>query len=309
MAGAAAGGVGHNRAMGRWRSSVSASTAVVGASTDVDLREALAVCGRDPVASVLATARIEAGIAEGGVRGGSQLWGFRRDGRLDAVCWVGANLVPVCRAGDTEAIEAFARTALRAGRRCSSIVGEASAVLPLWRLLEESWGPAREVRAAQPSLVLDGPPTVAPDPAVRQGRPEELPVILPACVDMFLEEVGYSPLTGAPGAYEARVRGLIAEGRSYVRMERGRTGAPEVAFKAEIGAVGRGVAQVQGVWVPPHRRGLGLATHGMAAVVVHALREVAPTVSLYVNDYNTPALAAYSRVGFRQVGTYATVLF
>ena len=36
---------------------------------------------------------------------------------------------------------------------------------------------------------------------------------------------------------------------------------------------------------------------------------VAPTVSLYVNHYNTGALIAYERVGFRQVGTYATVLF
>jgi predicted GNAT family acetyltransferase len=32
-------------------------------------------------------------------------------------------------------------------------------------------------------------------------------------------------------------------------------------------------------------------------------------VSLYVNAYNLPALAAYRRVGFRQVGTFATVLF
>jgi len=37
--------------------------------------------------------------------------------------------------------------------------------------------------------------------------------------------------------------------------------------------------------------------------------DVAPTVSLYVNDYNTRAIAAYHRVGFRQVGTFATVLF
>ena len=36
---------------------------------------------------------------------------------------------------------------------------------------------------------------------------------------------------------------------------------------------------------------------------------MAPTVSLYVNDFNTAALAVYERVGFRRVGTYATVLF
>jgi predicted GNAT family acetyltransferase len=36
---------------------------------------------------------------------------------------------------------------------------------------------------------------------------------------------------------------------------------------------------------------------------------VAPTVSLYANHYNERALAAYRAVGFRRVGTYATVLF
>jgi predicted GNAT family acetyltransferase len=32
-------------------------------------------------------------------------------------------------------------------------------------------------------------------------------------------------------------------------------------------------------------------------------------VSLYVNDFNAPARAAYERVGFREVGRYASVLF
>jgi predicted GNAT family acetyltransferase len=32
-------------------------------------------------------------------------------------------------------------------------------------------------------------------------------------------------------------------------------------------------------------------------------------VSLYVNDYNTPARRVYARCGFRSEGTFATVLF
>jgi predicted GNAT family acetyltransferase len=35
---------------------------------------------------------------------------------------------------------------------------------------------------------------------------------------------------------------------------------------------------------------------------------VAPTVSLYVNDYNEAARRVYQRCGFRQMGTFATVL-
>jgi predicted GNAT family acetyltransferase len=47
----------------------------------------------------------------------------------------------------------------------------------------------------------------------------------------------------------------------------------------------------------------------MAAVVRDALRRVAPTVSLYVNDYNHPARRVYERCGFKQVDTFASVLF
>jgi predicted GNAT family acetyltransferase len=297
----------HNPRMGRWRAEARAPAgrAQVG---DVDLQEAAQLCAADPVASVLAASRIESALGGGALRGGSTIWGVHRGGRLEALCWAGANLVPVCDGADTDALDAFAQTALRQGRRCSSLVGAAEPVLELWSRLERSWGPARDVRASQPSLVIDRPPDVAPDPLVRLGRPEELGTLLPACIDMFTEEVGYSPLLGAPGAYESRVRGLVEEGRSYVRMEDGPSG-PQVVFKAELGAVSRAVAQVQGVWVPPSRRGHGIAAPGMAAVVEHARATVAPMVSLYVNDYNAPALATYRRVGFRQVGTYATVLF
>jgi hypothetical protein len=47
----------------------------------------------------------------------------------------------------------------------------------------------------------------------------------------------------------------------------------------------------------------------MAAVVADVRARLAATVSLYVNSYNAAALATYDRVGFRRVGTYATVLF
>lgn len=295
--------MGHNPRMGRWRGATAAA-----AATGIDLREALRVCDRDPVASVLAAARLEAELAAGQTVGSTGLWGVTRQGRLTAVCWAGANLVPVCDPEDDEALDAFAERARRQGRRCSSIVGEAGAVRGLWSRLRGAWGPAREERLDQPSLVIDGAPAVEPDPAVRRTTLEDLDVLLPACVDMFVEEVGYSPLAGSTGAYEARVRSLVVEGRSFARIDR-RPAGPEVVFKAELGALTRRVAQVQGVWVAPAHRGRGHASHGMAAVVAQTLGAVAPVVSLYVNHYNHRALAAYERVGFRQVGTYATVLF
>jgi len=72
--------------------------------------------------------------------------------------------------------------------------------------------------------------------------------------------------------------------------------------------VTRHTAQVQGVWVAPEWRNRGLGTSAMAAVVRDTLRRVAPSVSLYVNDYNNAARVVYDRCGFRQIGTFATVL-
>jgi uncharacterized protein len=122
---------------------------------------------------------------------------------------------------------------------------------------------------------------------------------------MYTEEVGVSPEGGdGRGLYHARVAQLVSRGWSFSRIEDG-----EVVFKAEVACATPSACQVQGVYVPPHRRGEGLATAGMAAVVEACLREIAPTVSLYVNAHNTAARLAYERVGFRQTGTFSTIMF
>jgi predicted GNAT family acetyltransferase len=136
-------------------------------------------------------------------------------------------------------------------------------------------------------------------------QPHEIEVLLPACVAMFTEEVGVSPLVGdGGGLYRARVEELVALGRAFARIEDG-----AVLFKAEIGAATSEVCQVQGVWVHPSLRGRGVGAAGTAGVVALARQDVAPVVSLYVNDFNLAARGAYERVGFRQVGTFASVLF
>ncbi|WP_028047017.1 DUF4081 domain-containing GNAT family N-acetyltransferase [Cellulomonas sp. URHE0023] len=282
--------------------------------SDIDLEGALAVCSRDAVGSVLATARLEQAVGRGLRSAGGSLWGYEQDGELVAICFAGANMVPVVPVDESRtvsrALDAFAGLARAQGRRCSSIVGPADAVLGMWSRLRQFWPAAREVRDDQPSMVIEHAPLVTPDPRVRRSNPEEFDLVLPACVRMFTEEVGYSPVSGPGGPYETRVRNLMAQGRSFVRVDK----SPErprghVVFKAELGAVAGGVAQVQGVWVSPDRRGERLSETGMAAVVQASRSEVAPLVSLYVNNYNARALAAYRAVGFRQVGTYATVLF
>jgi predicted GNAT family acetyltransferase len=271
-----------------------------------DVDEALALCSRDPVANLFVAARLRALQADPRRHGG-EIWGWYEAGEMRSACWSGANLVPV--AATDQAIEAFAHRARRSGRQCSSIVGPAGSVLGLWQYLQSSWGPARDIRANQPLMAMSGPPRVPADPGVRRSRTSELEMLVPACVAMFTEEVGYSPIAADGGAvYRAQVSGLVAAGRSFVRIDD--TGAgPVVVFKAELGSVIAEAVQVQGVWVNPRYRGKGLAAPAMATLVEIVRREVAPVVSLYVNGYNTRAVRAYERVGFQTVGTYATILF
>ncbi|MGW7201550.1 GNAT family N-acetyltransferase [Streptomyces chryseus] len=268
-----------------------------------ELGAALAILKSEPVANAFVTSRVQAAGLDPWRLGG-EMWGWYADGRLRSLCYSGANLVPIC--ATPEAVRAFADRARRAGRRCSSIVGPAETTRQLWRLLEPSWGPARDVRPHQPLMVTEQPsPDVRPDPRVRRISKAEMEVIMPACVSMFTEEVGVSPLAGDGGLlYQARVAELVAAGRSFARIDDGK-----VVFKAEIGAATSQACQIQGVWVAPEFRGQGLSETGMAAVLRYALADIAPVVSLYVNDFNTAARAAYRRVGFREVGAFMSVLF
>jgi len=270
-----------------------------------DLSAALEVCSRDLVANLFVAARLRSGgISHGS---GGELWGWYEDGDLRSLCWSGANLVPVQATPD--ALDAFAVRARRQGRQCSSIVGPADAVLGLWERLERDWGRAREVRPDQPLMAISGPPRIAPDPDVRRSRLDELDVVIPACVAMFTEEVGYSPVAvDGGGLYHRQVTGLVSSGRSLVRIDADGL-RRQVVFKAELGSVTPEAVQVQGVWVDPARRGQGHGERGMAAVVQLVRAELAPVVSLYVNSFNTRAVRVYEKVGFERVGTFATVLF
>ena len=252
----------------------------------------------DPVGSCMVAARVaDHGLDPHSI--GGELW--TRRGPEESLCYAGANLIPL--RGRPDDLHAFADAALTGSRRCSSLVGRAELVMPMWHRLEPAWGPARDVRDRQPLMALNRMPTCAIDPGVRQVKPDELDTYLVAAIDMFIGEVGVDPRLGDGGrGYRRRVASLIAAGRAWARFENG-----EVVFKAEVGSQSPTVSQIQGVWVHPEWRGRGLGTAGtatLAAVVVGTGR----TASLYVNDFNAVARATYDRIGFDEIGTFATVL-
>ncbi|BBX93338.1 GNAT family N-acetyltransferase [Mycolicibacterium boenickei] len=263
-----------------------------------DATPCLQVFDEDPVASCMVAARVaEFGVEHGAI--GGELW--TRRSVTESLCYAGPNLIPL--RGDAEDLKAFSDKAMSTARRCSSLVGRAELVLPMWRRLESVWGTARDVREQQPLMALDSMPHCVIDPAVRPVRMDELDAYLVAAIDMFIGEVGVDPRLGDGGrGYRRRIASLIAAGRAWARFERG-----EVVFKAEVGSQSPAVGQIQGVWVHPEWRGHGLGTAGTAALAA-AVVGSGRIASLYVNNYNTVARATYARIGFEQVGTFATVL-
>ena len=258
---------------------------------------------QDPVRHCFLAARLEQSKQSRFRPSYPDLIGYFDDGKLKSLLMTGANLVPV----NTSLIarQEFAAALTRSGRRSSSIVGPAEEVMDLWSRVSDSWGPAREVRANQPVMAIRKNSPVEIDHEVRYSNHSDLEELLPACIAMFTEEVGISPTSNGGGsAYRNRISELVSGRRSFVKYL-----GSELVFKAEVGTVGAGVAQIQGVWVKPEFRGQGISVPAMAAVVKLILADLAPVVSLYVNDYNEVALNTYRSAGFEHVDTFATILF
>jgi predicted GNAT family acetyltransferase len=262
---------------------------------------ALELCARDLPANVFVAARILEGVL---VSQPGTLLGHKVDGRLSSLCWSSANLVPV--EADEAAIGFYADRVRRWRRHCASILGPADQVAELWRQLAVAWGPARAVRTDQPLMSSHTRPSelgIELDPRVRPARADEVELVMPAAAHMFEAEIGYAPYSGSGAAYRSALLSLIDRGHTWVVIEDGR-----VIFKADVGSVALGCAQLQGVWLEPQLRGKGLAVPLMAAVVEQVMATRAKWVTLYVNDFNEAARATYRHVGFEDVGTFSTVL-
>ncbi len=270
--------------------------------TQRELPQALALARQNTEVNGFVISRIEAALIDHWRLGGA-LWGYASGDQIHSMLFVGANIVPVNT--DASARSAFARELIRAGRRSSSILGQQQEVLDLWQGMETYWGKARVVRQNQPFLKIDSDPTSQKDSRVRRVGASELDLLFPACVDMFTEEVGVSPVAnGGALQYRRRIAEVIDSGMAFAVIEDGR-----VLFKAEVGFTTENIAQLQGVWVDPKLRGQGIAVPALSSAIVQIREAFTKTVTLYVNDFNTPARKTYSQIGFKQLSTFATVLF
>ncbi|MBM6588554.1 GNAT family N-acetyltransferase [Brevibacterium sp. RIT 803] len=271
----------------------------------------------NPCENVYLIALLEVtGTAQMGSPAGSLLGVFDGDQPV-AAYWVGGNIIPVAATPGTN--QALAQKLNADGRYSCSLIGSREIILDLHSRL--NWGRPRGVRDRQPLLAISSDPLIEPDEAVHLVTVEQLPAVFSASVDMFTNEVGFSPIEGGQSSYLARVRNIIRGKNCFARISDtlpqggpvrrwpATDQAEQVLFKADIGIRAPRIVQVQGVWVHPDVRQQGLGAAGMAAVVAQTRAAGHPTVSLYANDYNEVALRMYTRVGFEQVGTFATIMY
>lgn len=204
---------------------------------------------------------------------------------------------------DEEALDIFAEHAKRhRGERM--IIGPRETLRAFWERVAR-WHPRpRLVRDRQLVMTLSRENLRPYEKTVtaRHARIDEWTAVADSSALMIAQELEYDPRR-AGGDFAANVRHMIERRMWWVGESYGR-----LCFFCNVGPWCKRTVQVQGIWTPPELRGKGLATAALSAVCDRLLTD-SPTISLYVNDFNEPAIALYERVGFVSAGEYQTILF
>ena len=227
-------------------------------------------------------------------RGIGRFAGLDEDGRLVALCHLGANLVPSGRG-----CGAFADAAARSHARM--LIGEQGAVSELWEAARPQLSEPREDRPGQPVYAIETPP-VAGGTGLRAATAADLELLVPACAAAHEVELGVDPLRRDPDGFRWRTRSQIEDGRSWVWEEGG-----VIRFKAEASAWTPAAVQLQQVWTDPAARGRGYAAAALRDLL-RLLLERVPRVCLFVRAENEAAIRLYDRVGMQHVLDYRSVL-
>jgi ribosomal protein S18 acetylase RimI-like enzyme len=251
------------------------------------LERVLAFCAEDPVERVF--------LEDIARRGLGRFVAAVEDGRIVALCHVGANVVP-----SGTGVARLARHAVRGHPRM--VVGEEGAVGELWESIRRRLPKPIDDRPGQPVYVLDEAPARA-QTGLRPATFDDLDLLVPACAAAYREEVGVDAHGRDPELFRWRTRSQIELGRSWLWTEEGR-----IRFKAEASAWTPSAVQLQQVWVDPELRGRGFAKQALADLCA-LLLERTPVVCLFARPENTPALALYDAIGMRRTITYRSLIF
>jgi uncharacterized protein len=251
------------------------------------LAQILVFCAEDPVERVF--------LEDVARRGLGRFSALVSNGRLTALCHVGANVVP-----SGTGCGAFARAA--AASRARMLIGEERAVDELWTEAGPRMSSPREDRPGQPVYVLGQAPE-AGGTGLREATLADLGLLVPACAAAHEEEIGLNPLDRDPDGFRWRTQAQIGEGRSWLWLEDGK-----ILFKAEASAWTPAAVQLQQVWVDPSVRNRGYAQRGMRDLCRRLLEQV-PRVCLFVRPENASAIRVYEAIGMQRTITYRSLIF
>jgi hypothetical protein len=252
------------------------------------LDQVLSFCAQEPVERVFLEDIARRGLGRfSAVAGG--------DGGLEALCHVGANIVP-SGSGCAE----FAAAAAQSGARM--VIGEERAVGELWERAQRRMPKPRDDRPGQPVYALREAPERG-ETGLRAASLGDLELLVPACAEAHREEIGVDPLRRDADGFRWRTRQQIEEGRSWLWLDDG-----VIRFKAEASAWTPAAVQLQQVWVDPEARRRGYARRALCDLCRLLLAQV-PAVCLFVRPENAPALRLYDSIGMTRELTYRSLVF
>ncbi len=265
--------------------------------SDDDAGPALAFLRRDPLINVYLISR----LLEERFVSATQTVEVRYNRDIVLVASLATNVVLACdpeapREVVDAAIAIVAERILTRMLPVRAIISPAPLVESLWKRLHSRLDAPTVVRMNQPVYAISGRFDFPDLKESRYATMRDLDALVPACAAMHREEVGIDPLERDAVGYRERIRELVEKKRSIVRVHNGR-----IAAKCEFSAVTSEAVQLMGVWTEPalRRRGFGRAL--LREACGHLARK-GKSVTLFVNDFNHPAIALYESLGFRQIG-------
>ncbi|HEV8432408.1 MAG TPA: GNAT family N-acetyltransferase [Thermoanaerobaculia bacterium] len=275
---------------------------------DDDVAAALAFLRRDALINVYLISR----LLEERSAAATQIYAVRHNRDITLLASLATNIVlasdPGAPSNVTEtAVALVADRILTRMLPVRAIISPATLVEMLWTHLHSRIDPPAVVRLSQPIYAIRRRFDFADLTNARYATLRDLDALVPACAAMHKEEVGIDPLERDAIGYRERVRELIERKRSIIRLiNEGNKGV--IASKCEFSAVTNDVVQLMGVWTDPRFRRRGLAKETLREVAGHLFRK-GKAVTLFVNDFNTGAIALYEGLGFRRIGVNRALIW